>query len=55
MVKVRVRLGSIFDDPEFFEVKMHCTMCGKCCLNTQMELLPEDEQLFSRRCDVPVA
>jgi len=42
MVKVRVRLGSIFDDPEFFEVKMHCTMCGKCCLNTQMELLPED-------------
>ncbi len=42
MVKIRIRLGTIFDDPEFFEVKMNCTECGKCCLNTQMELLPED-------------
>ncbi len=42
MVKIRVRLGTVFDDTEFFEVKMNCTKCGRCCLNTEMELLPED-------------
>jgi len=42
MVKVKIRLGTIFDDAEFFEVKMACTKCGQCCMNTQMELLPED-------------
>jgi Fe-S-cluster containining protein len=42
MVKVRIKLGLVFDDPEFFEIKMNCTKCGKCCLGTEMELLPED-------------
>ncbi|WP_054854224.1 YkgJ family cysteine cluster protein [Vulcanisaeta distributa] len=48
MVKIRIKLGTVFDDPEFFEVKMNCTKCGKCCLSTQMELLPEDIERIIR-------
>ena len=33
---------SEFRDPKFFEVKMNCLRCGRCCMGTQMELLPED-------------
>jgi Fe-S-cluster containining protein len=39
---VKVRLGTVFDDAEYFEVKFNCIICGKCCLGTEMELLPED-------------
>lgn len=39
---VKVKLGTVFDEPNYFEVKFLCIMCGKCCLGTEMELLPED-------------
>ncbi|WP_069806786.1 YkgJ family cysteine cluster protein [Vulcanisaeta thermophila] len=48
MVKIRVRLGGVFDDEEFFNVKMKCTKCGRCCFNTEMELLPEDVERLVR-------
>ncbi|KUO91104.1 MAG: Fe-S oxidoreductase [Thermocladium sp. ECH_B] len=32
----------IVKNPEEAEVKFNCTLCGECCLNTQMELLIDD-------------
>ena len=29
-------------DPKFFEVKMKCKRCARCCTRTEMELLPVD-------------
>lgn len=32
----------MWSSAEFFEVKFRCIKCGICCIDTQMELLPED-------------
>ncbi len=36
-------LWNIFSsNPKFFEVKFQCKRCGRCCIGTEMELLPTD-------------
>ncbi len=42
-------LWNIFSgDPRFFEVKMECRRCGRCCIGTEMELLPVDIERLLR-------
>jgi len=42
-------LWNIFSsDPTFFEVKIRCRRCGRCCVGTEMELLPVDIERIMR-------
>ncbi len=43
MMPIDQYLWNLFNrDPKFFEVPMKCKKCGRCCINTEMELLPQD-------------
>ncbi|MGC8571260.1 YkgJ family cysteine cluster protein [Caldivirga sp.] len=35
-------MSNVFNDLKYVEVAFKCTLCGLCCINTRMELLPED-------------
>lgn len=35
-------MSNVISDLRYVEVRFNCTRCGECCLNTRMELLPED-------------
>jgi Fe-S-cluster containining protein len=35
-------MSNVIGDLRYVEVKFKCTVCGLCCIDTKMELLPED-------------
>ncbi len=43
MISIDPNIWNLFNrDPKTFEVPMKCTRCGRCCIGTEMELLPQD-------------